>query len=74
MKKLLSLLIPVMILVSMAGCGNSENSSSDTESSSPEATRKTEIPENSLYVDGTKLYDTNGNEFIMGSESCLHMV
>lgn len=67
MKKLLSFLLPVMILVTMAGCGNSEkdNSSSDTVSSSAESTRKTEIPENSLYVNGTKLYDSNGNEFVM---------
>lgn len=69
MKKLLSLLLPVMILITMAGCENSDNSDSknskDEASSAAQITRKTEIPENSLYVNGTKLYDSNGNEFVM---------
>lgn len=64
MKKLFSLIIPFIILVTMAGCGNSDNNG-QTDSSAAENVRTTAIPENSLYVDGSKLYDSNGNEFVM---------
>ncbi|MBQ9374759.1 MAG: cellulase family glycosylhydrolase [Ruminococcus sp.] len=61
MKKLLSVLLPIIILVTMAGCGSSDDSSAAAEKNR----RTTAAPKNSLYVDGNKLYDSNGKEFVM---------
>ncbi len=61
MKRLFSILLSAIIIITLAGCDSADNDVSSVK----EFKRKTPAPENSLYVDGTKLRDSNGNEFIM---------
>lgn len=64
MKKILSLLLPFVLAVTMVGCSNNESSSkADTSSNSS----NTEVPvkTDGFTVNGTKLLDANGNEFVM---------
>ena len=81
MKKLLSLLMPAALL--LAGCGSSDSSSQQAASSgsgeaSSAAAESTAAPAPSLSsvkgfsVDGTKLLDANGNEFVMRGVNHAH--
>ena len=74
---LLSLLLAAAVLVS-SGCDNNSNSNANnsdnenqqTSSTTSSAAEENAAPESSdaaggFYVDGTKLFDANGNEFVM---------
>lgn len=60
MKKLLSILLPMLLLITMTSCSDSDKNSSSVESS-VNITKA----ERGFSVDGTKLLDANGNEFVM---------
>ncbi len=64
MKKLLSILIPAIMLLTMTGCTDSDKNSTSSTTSSEAAVEITKA-EKSFSVDGTKLLDANGNEFVM---------
>ncbi|MBR1752167.1 MAG: cellulase family glycosylhydrolase [Ruminococcus sp.] len=81
MKKILALLIPAVMLLS--SCGSKTDSETEKTSSVPEEskTEQTASEENSdeqkeahvgFHVDGTKLLDANGNEFIMRGVNHAH--
>lgn len=73
--KLLSLLLSAAMLMSLAACGSTD-SSSDLQSAVPETSsaaaasgsgdenKDSDFDGKGFYVDGTKLYDANGNEFV----------
>ena len=63
MKKFISLFMSAIMLITMAGCSDS---SSKTESS------EAEIVYNGFHVDGNKLLDINGNEFVMRGVNHAH--
>ncbi|MGN1133560.1 MAG: glycoside hydrolase family 5 protein, partial [Oscillospiraceae bacterium] len=67
MKKLFSILLPIIMIFAMTGCTDSSDkneskaeTSSEQEYSAPAAEAK-----EGFKVDGTKLLDANGNEFVM---------
>lgn len=77
---LLSLLLAAMVLVS-SGCSNSnadnenQGTSSTTSSAAAEedgGSQSNTAVADGFYVDGTKLYDTNGNEFVMRGINHAH--
>ena len=83
-KKILSLILPAALL--LAGCGGSDSSSGEqsraassaqTESSASAAESKASAPSNAssvegFRVDGTKLLDAKGNEFVMRGVNHAH--
>ncbi len=82
MKKLLSLLVPFAML--LAGCGSEDSSaskadaassaagSSAAESTSSEANASPASSGKGFHVEGTKLLDGNGNEFVMRGINHAH--
>lgn len=71
MKKLLSILLPLAMVVSMAGCSGSDTSSDSEVQSSVSSAGQTS-GEVGFKVDGTKLLDANGNEFVMRGINHAH--
>lgn len=64
MKRFLSVLLTAMILIVSVGCESSDNSSK-SDSSNAETVK-------GFHIDGTKLLDANGNEFVMRGVNHAH--
>lgn len=74
MKKLFSILLPIIMLFAMTGCGDSSdknNSKAETSSEQGYSAPAAEDKEG-FKVDGTKLLDANGNEFVMRGINHAH--
>ena len=82
--KLLAFLAAAAMTLSLAACGKTDNSSqttpdstnpvSDSTNSVSDSSQPTDWKETAdgFYVDGTKLYDANGNEFVMRGINHAH--
>ena len=69
MKKVISIIMPLIMLFTAIGCEKADNNSSEDDTTS-----KTNITaaERSFSIDGTKLIDANGNEFVMRGVNHAH--
>ena len=78
MKKLISLFLPLFMILSLTSCKNSaENTTAETTAATSAVTSEvTEEPEKMIdggfSVNGTKLLDANGNEFIFRGINHAH--
>lgn len=84
MKKLLAMLLPLAMIVSMVSCSDSDSSSESTAQSESSAQQTSSSDsadsgednavegEVGFRVDGTKLLDANGNEFVMRGINHAH--
>ena len=64
MKKYLSIFLSIIMFIAMAGCSDSDKSSKNNSSKAEEI--------KGFHVDGTKLLDANGNEFVMRGVNHAH--
>ncbi len=77
MKKFLSMILPLVLIASMAGCsGKDDSSKADTStndtSDASSVAEEEKTAEKGFTVDGTKLLDANGNEFVMRGINHAH--
>lgn len=73
MKKLISMLLPLALLIAMTGCGEESSSSAEnTSGASDSQAQQTNDSSSGFKVDGTKLIDANGNEFVMRGVNHAH--
>lgn len=72
MKKILSVLLPMIMLLSVAGCSKADDSSSAESSESSSVSETTAESVKGFHVDGTKLLDANDNEFVMRGVNHAH--
>lgn len=71
MKKLLSMLLPIAMAITLTMTGCSDSDSSQNKSSQPQQSESSQTG-NGFKVDGTKLLDANGNEFVMRGINHAH--
>ena len=67
MKKILALIMVVIMSITITGCEKKDSKNSSNENSS-----KTNTNIKGFHVDGTKLLDGNGNEFVMRGVNLSH--
>ncbi len=88
MKKILSVLLSAVMLITLAGCGSGNDSSAESVNSEPVSSAVDQsssaesddgsgvIDDNTetvgFHVDGTKLLDANGNEFVFRGVNHSH--
>lgn len=70
MKKLSALILPIVIAVSLTACGNDAKNSSSAANSTSDSVQSS--ASGGFRVEGTKLLDANGNEFVMRGINHAH--
>ena len=73
MKKLLCMLLPLAAAISISGCSGSDGTSGNSEAQASSASSSVQTSGGAGFrVDGTKLLDANGNEFVMRGINHAH--
>ncbi len=74
MKKIISAFVSMLLVISLTACGNSRNSEPEDTSAVSETTASAAetVPKSGFTVDGTKLLDANGSEFVFRGINHAH--
>ena len=74
MKKIISAFVSMLLVISLTACGNSRNSAPEDTSAVSETTASAAetVQKSGFTVDGTKLLDANGSEFVFRGINHAH--